>query len=833
MSRFMRISAVLFLTLWAGMGLVRAQEYYDIQLMVTNSADENKPFDEVMVYMFETEAEGRKAAHLWEDAKRANKETGVFYFDPSAASSDATMRDLRGTSWPAILKDVSSTGAVLITTELGGFPYKLEMVKGRRELKVSLRVEQVEMLDAATLKASHGPRAPITPPVDRGDTISLRKHYLFPQERMGKKDARFVMQSFILPPGGGTDTLEFRKSVVMDGRDYHATQLRRMGYDGSNDPLFDIASQCPILSDSTDHAVIEDKIVKGKKTKGGLIMANIWFEDYNHVYFQDTIEVEDMRRLARPMQFLEYSLDAMNLDPKDPLYKKDPHVVKMDAELDLSINFAVGKATIDPKDTASMQMLDNLKSLVYTVTHTPGSEMRGYKIFGVASPEGAYARNIELARERMRYIKREVDAEIPSSAHIHFKAPPSADASVATWAQFADTLAKDSAYVAYAEDIRDIVERYPGSLDVQGSKIRVLPYYQTVVKDNLARLRKVTFSYSQSVHRAMTVEEMFDKLRHDPAFQKGGVNEQFMAYEFWVMLQHATDTTELETICRRAIAQDMRMQSRREFRWPLPANILAALMLKKGVCDTTILAPYIFEEEGRCNRPYTLGENRALLNPTPVVANQVAMMLRGEYYTRAMQLAMLFKDSGDPTLEQLYAVTRCKAGYFDSVTEEGRRYYEQVRSTSPRNAVVMDMATYYLAEVPDYLDQLDPEDPVTDYLRAQYYCIQYFIDSNDNSFNMMEQETQYAAVRALLACFQKDPKYLEVADSDWFIFKGLFEKTKMEMENPGSFLPAEVPEEQEITEEEKARIMQLGDNGEFDKMTEAEQDLYFKWLYGG
>ena len=808
----------------------RAQEYFDVQLMVHNLADENKLFDEVMVYIYETEAEGRKAARLWEDAKKVSKETGVFYFDPSAASSEVAQKDLRGTSWPTIVKDVSATGALLITTELGGFPSKLEMIKGRREIKVSLRVEQVEMLEASTLKASKGPRLPLTPPVDKGDTITIRKGYLFPQSRMGKPDARFVMQSFILPPGGKTDTLEFRKSVVMDGQDYHATQLRRMGYEGSRDPLFDVARQFPALTDSTDRAYITDKIVKGKKTKGGLIKANIWFEDYNHVYFTDTIEVEDMRRLARPMQFLDYSIESMSLDPKDPLYVKEPRVVKMDAELNLSINFAVGKASIDPADTVSMQMLDNLRTLVYNVTHTAGSELRGYKITGVASPEGSYAKNQALARERMHYIKHAVDAEIPPSATIHYKHEPIVDASVAGWDDLADTLAKDSAYVAYADEIREIVKRYPGSMDQQAAKIRQLPYYNTVVKDNLYRLRRVSFSYSQSVHRAMTVDEMFDKLRNDPAFKTNKAGEQFMPYEFWVMLQHATDTTELESLCRRAITLDASQQSRREFRWPLPANILASSLLKRGQADTTILAPFIFEDEDRCNRPYTLGENRALLNPTAVVANQVAMMLRTEHFTRALQLAMLFKDSGDPQLDQLYAIARCKAGYFDSSTDEGRRYYELVRNTSPRNAVVMDMATGYMAEVPDNLDQMDPNDPVTDYLRAQYYCIQYFVDTNDNTFNMMDQESQFAAVRALVACFQKDKSFMETADADWYIFKGLYASAVKEFEEPGSVLPPDVPEPQELSEEEKQRILDMGNNMRFDEMTEEEQDIYWKLM---
>ncbi len=826
MRKFLHIA---FVALMALLALpVAAQDYYNVQVMVMNSADGDKAFDEVMVYIFETEAEGRQAVRLWEQAKATNKETGVFYFDPAQASSMATSRDLRGTSWPATLRDVSSSGALLFTSELGGYPYKLEMVKGRREMTVKLHVQQVEMLEAATLKASKGPRAPLVPPVDKGDTITVSKHYLFPKERMGKPDARFAMQSFLIPPGEGHHTPQYRAAVVMDGTDYHETQLRRMGYKGERDPMFEIATHSPTLTENTRMAILTDKIIKDGKNKGGLVMANVWFEDYNQVYFADTLEVEDLRRLARPMQFLDFTLEAFQLDPKDPLYVKEPRVVKMDRELDLSVNFQVGKATIDPKDTVSTRMLSELRSIVYTVTHTPGSEMRGYKIYGKASPEGSYAKNLALARERMQYIKREVDAEISPAARTHFVGQPTAEAEVAGWDELADSLAVDSAYVSEAAQIRQIVAQYPGNIDQQGSKMHQLPFYNTLVKDNLSRLRKVTFFYSQSVFRAMTPEEMFDKLRNDPLFKQGGAAEQFMPYEFWVMMQHVKDTAELEIICRRAMEQDKKLQARKEFRWPLPANMLAASYLAQEKVDTSILAPYIFDDE-KLNQPYRLGENKAILNPAPLVANQVAMMLKAEHYTRALQLAMLFKDEEDPKLQQLYSIARCKAGYYDSSTEEGRQYYEQVRATSPQNAIVMDMANGYMVEVPDYLEQLDPAKPVTDYLRAQYYCIQYFMDENDNTFSSMDEKVQKDAIRALVACFQKDEKYIETAECDWYIFKGLYENALKEYKEPGSVLPPEVdptaPDPLEtMTEEEKMDIIRRGNNGEL--TTDEEWNLF-------
>jgi len=816
----------------AGMSTVLSAQTIDVQGTVFNTADRDelgkpKPYDMVMIYIFETEAEGRKAARLWAEAKKMDDAMpGSFYFNALDVSEDATERNMEGDGGSYLVHDVSPEGALLFGVQGNGYPSKLEFVKGRMEINVNFSVTL--QLDAAKVTAGGGERLPLTPPVEKGDTLEINKGYLFPEPRMGKPDARFAMQSFLLPPGGG-DTLEFRRAIVMDGKDYHETQLRRMGYKGTRDPLYEIADKSPVLTDSTNKAFISDKIVRNAKNKRVLIMAKLWFEDYNHVYFTDTLEVADTRRVVRPMQFLEYSLESASLDPNSPYYKKTPIRHNMDGDMELPIKFAVGKAMVDPKDSMSMVYLDSLRNVVYGVTHTQGSTLKGYSIYGVASPEGTYAKNVSLAQERMKYIEREVNSMIPSYAKDHMRRPVT-ESRVATWAELADTLAKDTSMVAYANDIREIVEEYPGSLDRQGAKIRQLPYYNTVIKENLGRLRIVSFHYTQTVMRVLTVDEILDRFRNYPEFQKGGAEEQFTPHEFWVLAQHLRDTTELEKACRRAIAQDVRTHPKKEQRWVYPANVLAKSYLDRDKVDTTILAPYIDESWMKCNQPYHVGENTFLLNPAPVVANQVMMMLKGEHFTRAMQLALLFK--GDPDYDQLYAIARCKAGYFDSTTDEGRRYYEMVRSTSPRNAVVMDIAMGYLFEIDSMLDSLDQEDPVTDYLRAQYECIKHFDETRDDSFNLMEEESKTTAIRYLVSSFNKDKKLLATAEQDWYIFKGLYEDGVKEYKEPGSVLPPEVEEPAAMSQEEIDRIMQLGNNGEFDKMTDEEQDLYFKMIYG-
>ena len=821
----------LAMTLFAGVwNVCRAQ--IDIQGTVYNTADRDemgkpKPYDMVMIYIFETEAEGRKAARLWAEAKKMDDAMpGSFFFNALEVSEDALEKNMEGDGGSYLIHDVYEDGALLFGVQGNGYPSKLELVKGRMEINVSFSVTL--QLDAATVTAGGGERLPLTPPVEKGDTLEINKGYLFPMERMGKSDARFAMQSFLLPPNS-TDTLEFRRAIVMDGKDYHETQLRRMGYKGTRDPLYEIADKSPQLTDSTTKAFISDKIVRNASNRRVLVLAKVWFEDYNHVYWTDSLEVADTRRVVRPMKFLEYSLESASLDPESPFYKRTPIRHNMDGDMELPIKFAVGKAFVDPKDSMSMVYLDSLRNVIYGVTHTQGSTLKGYSIYGVASPEGTYAKNVSLAQERMKYIEREVNSMIPSNARDHMRKAVT-QSRVATWAELADTLAKDSSMVAYANDIRDIVEKYPNSLDQQGAKIRQLPYYNTVIKENLGRLRIVSFHYTQTVMRVLTVDEILDRFRHFPEFQKGGAEEQFTPHEFWVLAQKLKDTTELERAVRRAIVQDVRLHPKKEQRWVYPANVLAKSYIDRNKVDTTLLAPYIDESWMRCNQPYKVGDNNFLLNPAPVVANQVTMMLKGEHYTRAMQLALLFK--GDPDYDQLYAVARCKAGYFDASTPEGQQYYEKVRNSSPRNAVVMDLAMGYLFEIDELLDKMDQEDAVTDYLRAQFECIKHFDETRDDSFNLMDDDQKTTAIKYLVSAFHKDNKLIGTAEEDWYIFKGLYEDSLKEYKEPGSVLPPDLPEPEAMSQEEIDSILELGNNGEFDKMTEEEQDLYFKMIYG-
>jgi len=145
------------------------------------------------------------------------------------------------------------------------------------------------------------------------------------------------------------------------------------------------------------------------------------------------------------------------------------------------------------------------------------------------------------------------------------------------------------------------------------------------------------------------------------------------------------------------------------------------------------------------------------------------------------------------------------------------------------------MAKAYYFDAKEGLEKLDEEAAITNYLQAQMICMEFHANTKDDSFNMLDEESQDTAIRYLVKCFRKDPSYIDTARGDWFIFKELFQKTKQEYDEPGSILPAEVEFEggmsidekiESMSEEEKMDIITRGNAGE--ELTDEEQAIFDK-----
>ena len=807
-----------------------------ITLKIYNSADGNKPFDDVNVFIFGTEKEGERAYNQWISLKKSSGDNLDLFFEPDGYVAHLDLAG-HGANYQTA-DDYSLRGSILVITNASPLTESFIRLKGKSEISVYLEV--VNTLDEAVVTGKGKARTKRQPPEDMGDSLDLKfLSYIFPEElRLGRSDGRFVMQSFLAPIPDDyddrdegaestiTDTLEWRKVIVMDGLDYHKTQYRRMGYlpldqMGEADTLYVIAQNTPILTEETKEAGFYDKLYKSQQVKDGvLVMGQIWFEDYNHGYHEELVELSDTRRTSKPMQFLEYDSTPQELNPNEEYYIKTPKREPHEGMIDLNIQFEQGSARVNPNDAYSVYMLDSLRREIYNITKMKGSWLRSYNISGVSSPEGGYATNTTLADQRMRYIQSEIEAQIPANKKDGLqKENIVVKSRVASWSELADIIALEG-YINEADQIRAIVAAHPGNNDAQNPFIYKLPFYDTIIKNSLPKLRVVKVEWKQEIFRKKTNEEVLADYYSNPT------SKDITDYELWVLMQNLTKPEELEPVCQLAIENDSWHKPKE--RWLLPANVLASSYLKRGVVDTTILAPFI-DDTYRCDFPWNpygtaKGKPHFLVNPHELIINQILMMLKGEYYGRAADLAEMINTPAvlglDPKYEFLYAVVRCKAGYWR--TQE--QYFNVLHDSTPRNAVIMDMAAGFFDLANYGLEDLDQDDPLTMYLKAQLPCRKFYDNTERSDFNLMSEKVQDDAIRILSKCFTADKKYLEIAKRDWFIFKDLLKKAKKEYENPGSVLRPESVDTG-MSDAEKAALLRKGAN-HFDELTEEEQAIY-------
>lgn len=728
-----------------------AQDRAIVSGRITNKTDDDKPLSDVVVYAYSTVAEAEDAYKSYMLAK----ETGGF-FDPGLTYSEYP--DASG------YYEISAveTGALMFDP-MGIADPIVKKINYQKEINVAFEVAII--LDNSTVTAEVGNKPVVDPPEIFGNTVSCGATYPF-KERVGKTNARFVVQAYLLA-GNEKDTLEYRPPIVYDGEQYHKTQLRRLSYHPEYDPLYMIAETQPTLTDSTMSVTWKDTVYLDDPTELIYCRAKIWAEDYNMVIYEDTMKIFNTGRARRPMRFLEYSFDEYHVDPND--FVKKPKRERRDAAVSTNLKFLVGKAALDPEDLAGKADLDNLKQELINVIHDEGSTLKEFHVAVTSSPDGTYYKNVELSKQRSDFARNEVTSVIPKS--LQKRVYMTTKYEVASWSAVADILEKDSLYVEAAA-VRKIVQQNPNSMDAQWGKIRQLPYYRSLISPRLPQLRSVTFKYVNEVFRQLTPEEILHRYNTDADYRSG--KKSFALYEYWHLFNMVKDPDELELLYRRAVVDSKKAEGRI---WPLPANNLAVSLMRKGVADTTILASLIDEREPlnriirNKNNPQVIDE---IINIEQVVANQVVMFLRDEKYMRAMELCTLLPDSNYGLLK---SITRCLAGYFrDNKSEEGQKVFNTVRNSTPRNRVVMNLAVGNIGLAKAALAKLDPNDPVTQYLNAQVLCRNHdsVMGMKNAIVDFSTYESEYdKALEYLRKCYEMDEKYKKIAETDWDIYEEL------------------------------------------------------------
>lgn len=526
-----------------------AQRMIKVSGTVYNIANKKKvPFTDAAVYIYSCKTVA-EAEDLQENLDKDNLNMSLFLDEGQRVETDAN-------GYYEIL--VPDNGALVFKPGLS----KSVLEKVNNRMKIDLEVDGGIQLQEVTVTGELKQIQP-EPKASRlmGNRFYPYNTFVVPR-REGNTYSRLVIQPYVLNCATN-DTIAFLKPLVYDGKEFHRTQTRLVGYDLSRDPLARFVNDTPL---TTDRMTIEwqDTLTVPDPNGSYSCYADFSIETYRRVPFRKTYQINTCEN-KRPLGFLEYDLLAKNLDFQK--YVEKAQVEKRNTEDKVELTFEINsdQLTDNPKNRQNLQLIDEKLKMIL---NEPGAMLREFHVMGTSSPEGQYQKNLALARRRMLKIQQEVIGSLPRSVAERTYQNPQAE--VASWNDVADLLAQDS-LTDLSRRIREVVEALPEQMDKQGQRVRAFPEYREVIVPYLERLRQVKYLCRYDIYREPNDEEVMQ------AYREKGLKGTYTRYEYWKLLQLLKDDREIEAVARKAYDESLEMKRP----WVLAGNTLAVQYLKR------------------------------------------------------------------------------------------------------------------------------------------------------------------------------------------------------------------------------------------------------------
>lgn len=623
---------------------------------------------------------------------------------------------------------VSPKGYLLVVT--GNMSHASAEVKER--MKVDFFIESATQL--STVQVLGKARVAIVDSmdvIDTGATIECSSVLTLPMG-VGKANARCVFQPVVIDCET-SDTIEFLRPKVYDGREYSKTQLQRMAFDMKNDMLYPYIQEEALTSDELKIRW-NGTIKKRNRKHSYTCMAGVRVADYSHVYYSEDKQISSC--LARqPFQFMKYEMQLPELDKNK--YKEIPRGELRDGTEMISLSFLLGTAELDPNPNNEAE-LTRLTNKLQQIDRSGEFQMRRIAITGYASPEGNYQSNLALAKRRANMAKSLVERNFTSDVYIYTNEPE-----VIGWEIVADSLEKKG-LLQEATEVRMVIEKHPDNLTEQSKEICQFACYEEVLKPILPALRIFKCEYVYQTIRALEPAEILENYRHNPDYAVNGA-KQFNRYDYWHLFEMIKDSVELEALYLRAY-QESKENSTRP--WVYAAHKLALSYLDRDTFNVEILRPFIdINAAGTNVQRTTIAGRKYVINQEEVLAAQVAQYYKAEYNDTAYYLARMLPDKEEYRDLKSFALVRglmFRPNKTDEQKEQLAQALVVVENSSSLNRAVLQVATKKNAQALETLKLLDDSDPCKWYMMA-------ILESRQMNLS--------TAAAYLNQCFELDPSF--------------------------------------------------------------------------
>lgn len=622
---------------------------------------------------------------------------------------------------------------------VGATPVTIK-VKGRNEINVSLDFIDTELGEAtATVKRKKREvTVQYTQAEIRGNYYCINTLIRVPR-KVFSADTRLLMQPIV--NNRTRKKLLQMPAIVLDGKNYHATQERMYDFvvkdsnELADDPLSKYVRKFRIRTDSLRG--------EGDLSWQDIIPYNdsIFIENPNDEFYTDAVwTIEDYRNIrlcdtriisrgnVRPLRWLDYKF-ASTIITDSTLYPRPEKQLKA-TNGEVNLRFPIGRAEFDLADSVNAAEMARLTGELRNIENMRDASLDALTLEITSSPDGRYANNLNLAKRRLQYAMGYLASQL--SPETRKKAAFSSNASVAPWERAAELLEADS-LAEEAKGIRDIIARYPKSIDMQSRAITGLPIFKTLLKDKyLPRLRSINFAMNYSIYRQLTFDEIKVLYESDPA----GLTE----FEYFTLARGEKEPAKRERILRQALKVYPSLM--------IAANDLQALLIEQNRPEKDLLKPFAGKLYGpRNNRKST---------PVEVNMNHIVALINHGSYSTADSIAEFVPDI--PEAKLLKAVT----GALNNRVKEN---YDIIAQTGPRNEICLLLAMKRNKEALALCDQLPDSEALTHYLRAT--CL-----------NRLEQSVE--ASKELKKAIKMNPELEIEARNDGDVEQLLEDKKRMQ-----------------------------------------------------
>lgn len=585
---------------------------------------------------------------------------------------------------------------------LSGLTYapKVVKLKGKQKINVVMSFD-TQQLDEVVVTAKRITNKLAPEPTDIeivGNQYIIRPKVKIPRE-MFKPNSRVIVQPMLVNITRNTQKL-FRPAVVT-GKEYAITLERMMEFDLSQDPLHPYYEKSKRV-DGNEVIAYVDSLYLDDPDDECRCDIFMYLVNYRKTTYQDTVVIA--KGTINPMRFFDFNIGAQKIT--DEKYVPRPKKQLRGDKGQVNLTFLINSAKIDYDDPNNAVELEKMQEKLTHVDNDPNAEFMAFSVTAISSPEGPYQSNLKLAWKRVATAKETILKCLNPGTVLAMQDSISLDARVDTWESVAALMERDS---VPAEGVREAIERYPNNMEAQYRQILRLPNYRSVIfSDYLKRLRRVEYSFSYSVMRLLSDEEirqMYNKNYKD-----------LVQYEFWRMYVNAKTDAERELICRQALEVYPKFM--------LFANELAVILIDRKEADVTLLEPFITDKA-----------------PQELLCNHIIALLDEREYYRADSIASMLTDS--PVTADVKALAGAFNGNFQLA-------YDRFASRGGTNEVVLLLALKRNEEAFDKTDEL-PDEALTYYLRAV-------------AANRLDKITD--AFANLKKAFAADPKLKDIARID-------------------------------------------------------------------